>query len=133
MARLWCCTATIITNLFPSWCLLSLQEALLLDPENPLILARISKTWSDLSFAPDFPVSEIPRANQRAIELAHQVGLFATDQPIHHSLCLGLALIAQQPTLQAIAKDPTSSIGHIAACVSMGRLALYTPSNKTKV
>jgi len=81
------------------------QEALQLDPTNPFILARVSKTWSDLSFAPGYPLADIPDANRRALEYAEK----------------------------AIAADPNNSIGHIAACISMGRLALYTPSNKMKV
>jgi len=80
------------------------EEALKLDPTNPVLLARVSKTWSDLSYTPNYPVAEIAEANKRALELAQK----------------------------AIEVDPKNSIGHIAACVSMGRLALYS-DNKTKV
>eukprot|EP00192_Tetraselmis_astigmatica_P011929 CAMPEP_0117684802 /NCGR_PEP_ID=MMETSP0804-20121206/21336_1 /TAXON_ID=1074897 /ORGANISM="Tetraselmis astigmatica, Strain CCMP880" /LENGTH=401 /DNA_ID=CAMNT_0005495903 /DNA_START=610 /DNA_END=1815 /DNA_ORIENTATION=+ len=80
------------------------EEAMNADPQNVDIISRLSKTWTDISYTPGFPVKDISPANQQALELAKQ----------------------------AIRIDPTNALGHIAACVSMGRLAMCS-DNRQKV
>jgi len=80
------------------------EEALQLRPGNAELLGRLSKTWTDSCYLPGFPPEETAGVNRRALELA----------------------------MQAVDAAPRDAIGHIAACVSMGRLALCS-DNRTKV
>mmetsp|Transcript_32574 Transcript_32574/g.71909 ORF Transcript_32574/g.71909 Transcript_32574/m.71909 type:complete len:443 (+) Transcript_32574:245-1573(+) len=66
--------------------------------------SRLSKQYSDLSYMPGVPTPRIVELNTLAIEAASQ----------------------------AVDLDPHLALGHIARCVSRGRLALVS-DNKTKV
>ncbi|EFJ42267.1 hypothetical protein VOLCADRAFT_97641 [Volvox carteri f. nagariensis] len=80
------------------------EKAAQVDPTNAEHLARLSKALSDMSYIPGTPAERAMELNRRAIEVA----------------------------LQAVAANPLSSYGHVACCVSRGRLALFQ-DNRTKV
>jgi tetratricopeptide (TPR) repeat protein len=67
-------------------------------------LCRLAKAWSDHTYAPGADDASIAAANAKAAELADR----------------------------AIALSPDSAAGHLASCVSRGRLALFS-DNRTKV
>ncbi|GIL73960.1 hypothetical protein Vretimale_5093 [Volvox reticuliferus] len=80
------------------------EKAAQADPSSPEHLARVSKALSDMSYVPGTPADRAIELNRRAIEVA----------------------------LEAVTVNPKSSYGHVAACVSRGRLALHM-DNRTKV
>lgn len=75
------------------------------DPASPEWAARESKVWSDSGYMPGTPTERAIEVNRRAIELG----------------------------LRAVEADPNSVFGHVALCVSRGRLATFTRDNKQKV
>ncbi|KXZ49495.1 hypothetical protein GPECTOR_21g721 [Gonium pectorale] len=80
------------------------EKAAAADPSSAEWLARLSKALSDSSYLPGTNTARAIEVNRRAIEVAEQ----------------------------AVAADPKSAFGHVACCVSRGRLALYV-DNRTKV
>ncbi|KAG1657538.1 hypothetical protein FOA52_005424 [Chlamydomonas sp. UWO 241] len=99
----------------------ALQAERASDPERAMLLytrlvslsptatlyARLSKQYSDMMYMPGAR-SDSKRAaelNAKAVELA----------------------------MQAVANDPECAVGHVALCVSRGRLALCVPDNRKKV
>lgn len=80
------------------------EEAIALEPSNAEYFSRLSKAWSDRTYEPGATPQTIQCVNKQAVEIAKK----------------------------AIAADPHSSWGYIAACVSKGRLALYS-DGRTKV
>jgi tetratricopeptide (TPR) repeat protein len=74
------------------------------DPVSHGHLCRLAKAWSDHTYAPGADDGSIAAANAKAAALADR----------------------------AIALSPLSPAGHLASCVSRGRLALFS-DNRTKV
>lgn len=80
------------------------EKALELEPNSSEWLSRLSKQYSDMSYAPGCSREEAMRLHKRAIEYAER----------------------------AIAADPKSSMGYAAACISRGRLAVLS-ENRPKL
>jgi tetratricopeptide (TPR) repeat protein len=80
------------------------QSAVALEPANVEYICRLAKQWSDLTYEPGARNEAIVEANNKAIEYAER----------------------------AVTLAPKSAAGHMALCVSRGRLALVS-DNKTKV
>ncbi|GLC45953.1 hypothetical protein PLESTB_001200800 [Pleodorina starrii] len=80
------------------------EQATQADPGSAEMWARLSKAWSDSSYLPGTRPDRAMDFNRRAIEVA----------------------------LQAVEANPKSAFGHVACCVSRGRLALYL-DNRSKV
>eukprot|EP00877_Chromochloris_zofingiensis_P003805 jgi/Chrzof1/13425/Cz07g32160.t1 len=79
-------------------------NAVALEPSNVEYLARLAKQWSDLTYEPGADMAAINEVNMKASEYADR----------------------------AITLGPQSAVGHMAACICRGRLALFS-DNKTKV
>ena len=91
-------------RLDPRAALACYQEALALQPADAAHLCRVAKQWSDLTYEPGALPAAIADVNARAAACADR----------------------------AIKLAPEWSGGHVASCVSRGRLALFS-DNRTKV
>eukprot|EP00803_Ostreobium_quekettii_P000730 evm.model.scf_636EXC.2 EVM.evm.TU.scf_636EXC.2 scf_636EXC:7783-11924(-) len=81
-----------------------LERACYLQPNNLTYRARLSKQWSDLSFAPGVDNERARELNRTAVAIAEKILL----------------------------KDPRNVFGNIGLCVGKGRLAYFSDS-RTKV
>ncbi|GMH36078.1 hypothetical protein BSKO_03946 [Bryopsis sp. KO-2023] len=82
----------------------SMSRAMELSPDDVMYVARLSKQYSDMSYVDGVKYEDAKTANKKALDLAEK----------------------------ALACDPNHVLGHIAMCVSKGRLATFC-DNRTKV
>lgn len=80
------------------------EQALEHEPKNAENWARLSKQYSDMTFTPGMTADRVRQVNQKGIEYG----------------------------VRAITEDPSCVLGHVAICISKGRLALFS-DNHTKV
>ena len=82
----------------------SLEHAVELQPKNITYLGLLSKQYTDMSFSSGISQEEARDYNKKALEVAERM----------------------------VIADPKNPTGHIARCVSKGRLAYYS-DNRTKI